>query len=65
MVDSALNALKTFDVTGENYLSVENKRLLTSTLFDVENDLEGEPIEKEVPEIEDDFQQDDTEQDEK
>ncbi len=45
MIDSALEALKTFDVTGEDILSINNKRTIVSALLGVENDLEGEPVE--------------------
>ncbi len=41
-ITSALEALKTFELTGEDMISLDNKRLITSKLFDVEDDIEGE-----------------------
>jgi hypothetical protein len=35
-ITSALESLKTFDLVGDNFLSQENKRIIISRLFDVE-----------------------------
>lgn len=49
-VDSALNALRTFELVSEDLISLENKREIVSDMFDIENDLKNQPKE-ELPEI--------------
>ncbi len=42
-ITSALEAIKTFELVGEKIISLENQRLIVSTLLDIDNDLKGEP----------------------
>jgi hypothetical protein len=42
-IDSALNALRTFELVSDDLISLENKRLIVSALADVENDVKGKP----------------------
>lgn len=42
-ITSAMEALKTFELTTEDLISLENKRLIVSKLFDIPNDLKGTP----------------------
>lgn len=41
-ITSALEAVKTFELISEDLISLENKRLIVSKLFDIDNDLKGE-----------------------
>ena len=41
-IASAFEALKTFELTTEDLISLENKRLIVAKLFDIPNDLKGE-----------------------
>jgi hypothetical protein len=43
-ISSGMEALKTFELTGEDLISIENKRLIVSKLFDIPNDLKGKPV---------------------
>ncbi len=47
-MDGALNALKTFDLVSDSYLSAETKRTVTARLFDVDPELEAANIEAET-----------------
>ncbi len=47
-MDSALNALKTFDLVGDDFLSAETKRNVTARLFDVDPDQEAKNIAAEL-----------------
>lgn len=49
-LSSALEALKTFDLVGEKYISEENKLLIVNTLLDVDSEL-GEDPEPEIPPV--------------
>jgi hypothetical protein len=42
-IDSALNAIRTFELVSDDLISLESKRLIVSTLLDIENDLKGKP----------------------
>ena len=41
MVSQGMEALKTFELVSEDYLSLDNKRLIVAGLFNVQNDIEG------------------------
>jgi hypothetical protein len=45
LIDSATSALTAFEATGDDILSLENKRLVISQLLGTENDMEGKPRE--------------------
>lgn len=48
-IDSAMNALKVFSITDDQYVSAENKTLIMNRLLDLDEDSEGdEPEEKPV-----------------
>lgn len=49
-ISSALETIKTFSLVGpdSNLISLDNQRLIVSTLLDVENDMEGEPVEDDI-----------------
>lgn len=41
-ISSALDALRTFELAGEDLLSKKNKRILVSSLFDIQDDFKGD-----------------------
>ncbi len=41
-MDTALNVLKTFEITDEQYLSQENKQLIVNKMFGLDDDEEGD-----------------------
>lgn len=45
-IGSALEAVKTFELVGDDLVSLDNKRVIVSALLDIENDLEGQPREE-------------------
>jgi hypothetical protein len=42
-ISSALEALKTFELVGEDMISIDNKRIIISRMFDVEDTTQGKP----------------------
>lgn len=48
-IDSALNLLKTFTLTDEEFISHDNKLKIVNAAFDLPEDSEGDPVPKAQP----------------